>query len=209
VPHNDILFKSFSEFHNSVHRVITSLSKGSDGLSTSAFSVFNDHLNVVRGQAFFIKVSFFSLWYLFSGRRGLNFNFLTSFGDNGVFELIDFILSSLESIHIRLSENDIRVFISRSFPDIRIINADNEGFSFLDSNSVDSSDGLKTHLGHGLLELLFSSVRFTVEGLVIMVVSLMVMSFMLMLMVMIAVLSVKVFSLLSGYLNFCFLSHYF
>ena len=109
--------------------------------------------------------------------------------------MVDFILSGLESIHVRLSEDDVRVLISWSFPDIWVINANNEGFSFFDGDSVDSGDRLKSHLGHGLLELLFSSVGFGVKVFIVVIVAIVFVF-------MIAVFSVGVFGFLLCGLSF-------
>jgi hypothetical protein len=69
----------------------------------------------------------------------------------------------LEAVHVGLSEDDIGVFVSGGFPDIGVVDADDEGFSLLDGHSVDTCHGFKSHLGHSFLELFLSSVGFGIE----------------------------------------------
>lgn len=192
---------SFGEFHDGVDGVVSSLAEGLHGLGAGALGVLYHHLDVVGVEAFFGD-------FLGGGglsHRGLGggfgLGFLCAFGDDGLFELVDFVLSSLEAVHVGFAKDDVGVLVAGGFPDIGVINADDEGFSLLNGNPVDAGDGFESHFAHGLLELLFASVRLGVKVVVFLVL-------VLMLMVMLAVLSVNVLgSFLSGFFYLYFLSH--
>ncbi len=189
--------QSFSQFHDGIDWIVVGFSEGLDGFSLGAFSVFHDHLDVVWGESFFWN---FFTWDFFSllGSGGLLLAlFLSALGGDWGSELVDFGLTggSSQTVHVGLSEDNVGIFRSWGFPYIWIINANDEGLSFFDGDSVDSSYGLQSHLGHGLFEFLVSSVgseAFIVIVMIVITVLSMNMLGLLFLVVMVAVLSMNV-----------------
>lgn len=108
-----------------------SFPQGLDGFRLGALGVLHHHLDVVRADSIFIQIfCFFGFrHFILDGHLCLGlFRLLNSFsfGVDWFVILVDLALTGLHAIEIGFTEDDVGVLVSGRFPDIWVIDADDE-----------------------------------------------------------------------------------